>query len=80
MTTFFFWTSVYNAGLALILTCPPFYQMPGLNIPTPLWGWRLAGFLAYTCVALLPALRDLRHRAAFVYWESIPSVFLNFLG
>ena len=71
MTTFVFWTGVYNAGLALTLTCPPFYRGLGLNIPAPLWGWLVAGFLAYTSVALILASRDLRHRAAYVYWESI---------
>ena len=71
MKSFIFWSGVYNAGLALTLTCPPFYRGLGLNVPTPLWGWLIAGFLAYTSVALILTSRDLRHRAAFVYWESI---------
>jgi hypothetical protein len=76
MKTFVFWSGVYNAGLALTLTCPPFYRGLGLNIPAPLWGWLIAGFLAYTSVALILASRDLHHRAAFVYWESM----LRFIG
>ena len=71
MKSFVFWSGVYNAGLALTLTCPPFYRGLGLNVPTPLWGWLIAGFLAYTSVALILASRDLRQRAAYVYWESI---------
>ncbi len=55
----------------MTLTCPPFYRLPGLNIPAPLWDWLIAGFLAYTSVALILASRDLRQRAAFVYWESM---------
>ncbi len=71
MKSFIFWSGVYNAGLALTLTCPPIYQWLGLNVPTPLWGWLVAGFLAFTSVVLILASRDLRQRAAFVYWESI---------
>jgi hypothetical protein len=69
--SFVFWTGVYNAALALTLTCPPVYRGLGLNIPAPFWGWLLAGFLAFTSAALILASRDLRHRAAFVYWESL---------
>ncbi|MEI6269836.1 MAG: hypothetical protein WCP01_13230 [Methylococcaceae bacterium] len=76
MKSFVFWSGVYNAGLALTLTCPPFYQILGLNISAPFWGWLLSGFLAYTSVALILASRDLRHRAAFVYWESM----LRYIG
>jgi hypothetical protein len=76
MKTFVFWSGVYNAGLASTLTCPPFYRWLGLNIPAPLWGWLIAGFLAYTSVALILASRDLHHRAAFVYWESM----LRYIG
>lgn len=71
MTKFIFWTGIYNAGLALTLTCPPFYRLLGLNIPAPLWGWLLAGFLAYTSAILILASRDLRRRASMVYWESM---------
>ena len=31
MTNFIFWSGVYNAGLALMLTCPPFYRCAGLE-------------------------------------------------
>ena len=71
MTSFIFWTGVFNAGLALTLTFPSIYRWLGLNVPTPLWGWLVAGFLAYTSVALILASRNLRPRASFVYWESI---------
>ncbi|MDD2738839.1 MAG: hypothetical protein PHR94_07875 [Methylomonas lenta] len=71
MTKFIFWSGIYNAGLALTLTCPPFYRLLGLNIPAPLWGWLLAGFLAYTSAILILASRDLRRRASMVYWESM---------
>jgi lysylphosphatidylglycerol synthetase-like protein (DUF2156 family) len=33
--------------------------------------WLVAGFLAYTSVALILASRNLRQRASFVYWEAI---------
>jgi hypothetical protein len=71
MKNFVFWSGVYNAGLALTLTCPSFYRWLGLNVPAPLWGWLVAGFLAFTSVVLILASRELRQRAAFVYWESI---------
>lgn len=71
MQNFVFWSGIYNAGLALVLTCPPVYRLVGLNIPAPLWGWLLAGFLAFTSVVLILAARNLRSRAVFVYWESI---------
>lgn len=45
MNSFVFWSGVYNAGLAL--TFPPVYRWLGLNVPAPLWGWLIAGFLAY---------------------------------
>ena len=47
MKSFIFWSGVYNAGLALTLTCPPFYRGLRLNTPAPLWGWLVTGFLAY---------------------------------
>ncbi|MFI3188434.1 hypothetical protein BCS42_04800 [Crenothrix sp. D3] len=71
MKNFVFWSGVYNASLALTLTCPPVYRLLGLNVPTPLWGWLVAGFLAYTSAVLILAARNLRARAVFVYWESI---------
>ena len=71
MKNFIFWTGVYNAGLALTLTCPPVYRWLGLNVPAPFWGWLVAGFLAFSSAVLILASRDLRRRAAFVYWESI---------
>ena len=71
MKTFIFWSGVYYEGLALTLTFPPVYRLMGLNVPAPLWGWLIAGFLAYTSSVLILASRDLRHRASFVYWESI---------
>jgi hypothetical protein len=71
MKNFVFWSGVYNAGLALTLIFPPVYRLLGLNVPAPLWGWLVAGFLAYTSAVLILSSRDLRHLAAFVYWESI---------
>ena len=71
MTRFVFWSGVYNVGLGLFLTFPPLYLALGLNVPTPLWGWLIGGFLAYTGVVLILSSRDLRRRASFVYWESI---------
>ncbi|MGR9085927.1 MAG: hypothetical protein ACU841_02510 [Gammaproteobacteria bacterium] len=70
MRQFVFWSGVYNAGLALFLLIPPLYRTLGLNIPAPLWGWLLAGFLGYTSAVLILASRDLRRRASLVYWES----------
>ena len=71
MRQFVFWSGVYNAGLALFLLFPPLYRTLGLNIPAPLWGWLLAGFLGYTSAVLILASRDLRRRASLVYWESL---------
>lgn len=71
MSPFVFWSGVYNAGLAVFLIFPPAYRALGLNIPAPLWGWLLAGFLAYTSVVLVHASRDLARRAPLVYWESM---------
>ena len=71
MKSFVFWSGIYNAGLALTLTFPPVYRWLGLNVPAPLWGWLVAGFLAFTSAVLILASRDLRRRAAFVYWESL---------
>jgi len=71
ISTFVFWSGVYNAGLALLLLFPPLYRAVGLNICTPICGWLLAGFLAYTCVALVYASRDLPRLATLVYWEAL---------
>jgi hypothetical protein len=71
MRQFVFWSGAYNGGLALFLLFPPFYRALGLNIPAPLWGWLLAGFLGFTSAVLILASRDLRRRASLVYWESI---------
>lgn len=71
MSPFVFWSGVYNAGLALLLLFPPLYRALGLNICTPVWGWMIAGFLAYTSVILIYSSRDLGRRAPLVYWESL---------
>jgi len=71
MTSFIFWSGVYNAGLALFLLFPPLYQWLGLNICDPVWGWLVAGFLAYTSAVLIMTSRDLHRRASLVYWESL---------
>ncbi|WP_292528610.1 hypothetical protein [Methylocystis sp.] len=71
MSTFVFWSGVYNAVLASFLTFPPLYRAIGLNICSPVWGWLIAGFLAYTCVVLIFASRNLIQRGALVYWESL---------
>ena len=71
MKPFIFWSGIYNVGLALTLLFPPVYLALGLNIPAPLWGWLLAGFLGFTSAALILSSRDLRNRAALVYWESL---------
>ncbi len=71
ITKFVFWTGVYNAGLALLLTCPPAYRALGLNICSPVWGWLIAGFLAFTSAVLILCSRDLKRRASLVYWEAL---------
>src|SRR5208337_2570020 len=70
MANFVFWSGIYNGGLSLILTFPPIYRALGLNVPTPLWGWLVGAFLAYTGAVLILSSRDLRRRASLVYWES----------
>ena len=76
MTKFVFWSGVYNGVLALTLMFPPVYRLLGLNIPAPLWGWLVGGFLAYTSAVLILASRSLGRRASLVYWES----FLRYLA
>ena len=71
MSSFVFWSGVYNAGLAFFLLSPPLYRALGLNVCTPVWAWLIAGFLAYTSVALTYASRDLTQRASLVYWEAL---------
>lgn len=71
MTSFIFWSGLYNAGLALFLLFPPLYRALGLNLCDTVWGWLIAGFLAYTSVTLMYASRDLVRRAPLVYWESL---------
>jgi hypothetical protein len=71
MQPFVFWSGVYNAGLAVFLLFPPLYSGIGLNICDPVWGWLIAGFLAYTSVTLILASQELRRCASFVYWEAI---------
>ncbi|MGY6216777.1 hypothetical protein ACW73L_16595 [Methylolobus aquaticus] len=70
MSQFVFWSGVYNAGLAGVLLCPPVYRALGLNICSPVWGWLIAGFLAFTSAVLILSARDLPARASFVYWEA----------
>jgi hypothetical protein len=71
MRSFIVWSGIYNAGLAAVLLCPPAYQLLGLNICSPVWGWLIAGFLAFTAAVLILSARDLPARASFVYWESL---------
>jgi small-conductance mechanosensitive channel len=71
MQKFIFWTGIYDAVLALTLTCPPFYHLLGLNIPTPFWAWLFAGFLAFFSAILILASRLLHQRSTFVYYGAI---------
>jgi hypothetical protein len=71
MSPFVFWSGVYNAGLALLLVFPSLYRALGLNICSPVFGWLIAGFLAYTSVVLIFASGDLVQRGALVYWEAL---------
>jgi hypothetical protein len=71
MSSFVFWSGVYNAGLALFLVFPSLYRALGLNIGAPVLGWLIAGFLAYTSAALIFASRDLLQRGSLVYWEAL---------
>jgi len=71
MNRFIFWTGIYNAGLALILLCPPAYRALGLNICSPVWAWLVAGFLAFTSAVLILSARRLPERASLVYWEAL---------
>lgn len=71
MSPFVFWSGIYNAGLAVFLIFPSLYRALGLNVCTPVWAWLIAGFLAYTSVALIFASRNLVRRGALVYWEAL---------
>lgn len=79
MSPFVFWSGVYNAGLALLLVFPSLYRALGLNICSPVFGWLIAGFLAYTSVVLIFASRDLVQRGALVYWEALLRYFAAIL-
>lgn len=72
MSRFVFWSGVYNAGLAVFLLFPPAYRTLGLNVPAPLWGWLVGGFLGFTSAVLILASRDLRRRASLVYMFGLP--------
>ncbi len=71
LSSFVFWSGVYNAALAFVLLFPPLYRALGLNVCSPVWAWLIAGFLAYTSVVLIWSSRDLARRASLVYWEAI---------
>ena len=71
MSSFVFWSGIYNAALAFFLLFPGLYRAVGLNVCAPFLAWLIAGFLAYTCVVLIFASRDLSKRATLVYWESL---------
>jgi len=71
MCSFIYWSGVYNAGLAFLLLFPPLYRALGLNICAPIWGWLIAGFLAFTSAVLILASRELSQRASLVYWEAL---------
>ncbi len=71
ISSFVFWSGIYNAALASSLLCPAVYRAIGLNVCNPVWAWLIAGFLAYTSVVLVFASRDLRRRASLVYWEAL---------
>lgn len=71
MTAFIFWSGVYNAGLALLLSCPALYRAMGLTGLPAVWGWLIAGFLAFTSAVLIMSARDLPQRATLVYWEAL---------
>jgi hypothetical protein len=79
MQKFTFWTGVYNAGLAVFLLFPPLYRSVGLNICNPVWGWLIAGFLAFCAAVLILASRNLRQRGAFLYYESLLRYFAALL-
>ena len=71
MSSFVFWTGIYNAGLASFLLFPPLYRPLGLNVCSPVWAWLVAGFLGFTSAVLVLSSRDLPRRATLVYWEAI---------
>jgi hypothetical protein len=71
MSSFVFWSGIYNTALAFVLLFPPLYRALGLNVCNPVWAWLIAGFLAYTSVTLIYASRDLTRRAPLVYWEAL---------
>jgi hypothetical protein len=71
VASFVFWSGVYNGALAFSLVFPPLYRSIGLNVCSPVWGWLIAGFLAYTSAVLIFASRDLVRRGHLVYWESL---------
>jgi len=71
MSSFVFWSGVYNSILALFLLFPPLYRALGLNVCAPLFAWLIAGFLAYTSAVLIYASYELSRRATLVYWESL---------
>ena len=71
MQKFTYWTGIYNAVIAIFLLFPTLYQGVGLNICDPVWGWLIAGFLLFCAAVLILSSRNLRQRAAFLYYESL---------
>ncbi|HTX64541.1 MAG TPA: hypothetical protein VMD31_02105 [Opitutaceae bacterium] len=69
-------SGVWNALLGAGLVLAPLAAQIGLRLPPPFWAWLSAGFLWFTAAVLILAARDLRTRAAFVYWEA----FLRYLA
>ena len=65
-----FASGIWNVLLGLLLVSPAFYTCLCIRIPHPFWGWMLTAFLWYTGAVLILASRDLKRRAALVYWES----------
>ena len=43
LSSFVFWSGIYNAALACFLLFPPLYRAVGLNVCSPVWAWLIAG-------------------------------------
>ena len=72
LSSFVFWSGIYNAALACFLLFPPLYRAVGLNVCSPVWAWLIAGFLGYTGVVTLSiALAIFRGAQRSSYWEAL---------
>lgn len=66
-----FISGLWNIGLGLSLVVPPIYELLGMQIPNPFFGWIVAGFLWYTSATLIVSSRSIEQFAPIIMWEAV---------